>query len=1074
MVAERVLYAKLSPPQSPRHTLIRARVDALLRHALDYRLTLVHASTGYGKSTALANLATWEVPLYWYSASEGDADPQQFLAHLITAFRRSLSTHVNAPLAILHEAGSTRSALDSLLNALNEHMSGPALIVVDDYHLAASPDVGALTEHFLNFLPYNLHAIISTRYPPAWHELVMWQARGQVLEVKRDDLAFTLDEIGALFRETYGVALSSKDVEMLAGRTEGLPIALQLIWQEMRARPGRSLDALLAPGSGSLEILFAYLARSVLAAQPHPVHDFLLHTAVLRVLDVEACNAVTQRRDSDALLQHVRDWDLFLIALGDEHYRYHHLFHDFLRRQAAETDPGAVADRHRRAAAYYLQSGNADEAIYHLLQAGAHDEAAASIVQVGETLLRDGQLDTLANWIDALTPETVAANSHLVYFLGELARLRSRFDEALALYVQAERQARAANDRRGITRALYGQALVYLDTVRPTLAEESLQQVLRLTDHLDDRAAHARLLELLAENKLNMGKPEEAEALRIQARVLQEEGPSEDALSVRVKLRSGRLDEARAVLETWAEQERGQLHPPRAARETLMILSLIYSMQGRAEAALATAQEGIALGTALRSPFIIAVGKMRLGHACQMSGQLREAVRGYEEAMALGDQLAVPRTRVEALWGLTRAYGLSGDLDSARRAAGEAIEIGRRAGDMWIVALVQASLGASLVITRHDREAVQVLSDALAGFRACADTFGRAASRLWLALACWHLQQRERALAHFEDALELAREHHYDYLFTLTTLLGVQDVRMNVPLLLEARQRGRSVAYSTRLLTAMGLERVTAHPGYQLRVQTLGALRLWRGESEVAPQEWTRRKARQLFQLLLTNRGRMLKRDQLLETLWSKESIETAARDLRVTLNALNRVLEPERGADDPPAFIVRDGADYGLSTVADLWIDADEFSRLIAESERAAADAGSALLHRALGLYNGDYLPDARYEDWASAERERLLALYLHAADRLAHELYARGDDASQDAALGWCERILARDRCWEGAYCLTMRIHAQRGDRVQVRRVFEQCTRTLRDDLDLEPSAATVEVFQQALSESPRRSSL
>jgi DNA-binding SARP family transcriptional activator len=36
--------------------------------------------------------------------------------------------------------------------------------------------------------------------------------------------------------------------------------------------------------------------------------------------------------------------------------------------------------------------------------------------------------------------------------------------------------------------------------------------------------------------------------------------------------------------------------------------------------------------------------------------------------------------------------------------------------------------------------------------------------------------------------------------------------------------------------------------------------------------------------------------------------------------------------------------------------------------------------------LYAGDYLPDALYEDWATAERERLPALYLRAAERLAN----------------------------------------------------------------------------------------
>ncbi|MDE3090659.1 MAG: transcriptional regulator, partial [Chloroflexota bacterium] len=572
----------------------------------------------------------------------------------------------------------------------------------------------------------------------------------------------------------------------------------------------------------------------------------------------------------------------------------------------------------------------------------------------------------------------------------------------------------------------------------------------------------ARLLELLAENKLNMGKAAEAEKLRAQAQTLRTEGPSEDVLSVRVKLRTGRLDEAREILETWASKERGQLHPPRAHRETLLILSLIYAMQGRADDAFNAAQEGIALGAQYQSPFISAVGHMRLGHAHQVRAQLTTAIHCYDEAIALGDQLAVRRTRAEAMWGMTRAHGYGGDLESARRDAAEGIEIGRTAGDVWIVALVQTALGASQVLARRGREAADALGDALAAMRSCGDTFGCAAARLWLALAHWQQGQRERALAHLDEALALAQPRHYDYLFSTRTLLGMSDARMLVPLLIETRRKGKHAAYAARLLAAMGLENVAAHPGYQLRVQTLGPFRVWRGETEIGAREWQRKKARQLLQLFITRHRRFIAREEIAELLWRDEAPPAAARDFKVALNALNKALEPERA--DETAFIAREESAYGLRAGADVWIDADEFAQLIARADKATGDVALDLLRHALAFYQDDYLlADARYEDWAIAERERLLALYLRAADRLAAELLTR--DAF-DECIAWCERILARDRCWEHAYRLMMRAYAARGDRAQAHRVYEQCARVLREELDVEPSEATVETLQQVVS--------
>ena len=80
--------------------------------------------------------------------------------------------------------------------------------------------------------------------------------------------------------------------------------------------------------------------------------------------------------------------------------------------------------------------------------------------------------------------------------------------------------------------------------------------------------------------------------------------------------------------------------------------------------------------------------------------------------------------------------------------------------------------------------------------------------------------------------------------------------------------------------------------------------------------------------------------------------------------------------------------------------------------------------------LYIGDFLPDALYEDWASVERERLLALYLRAADKLAGVLI---DRAQYDEGLEVCQKILARDVCWERAYRLMMTAYSKQGNRPQ-----------------------------------------
>ncbi len=1077
MFAEPVLLrSKIQPPRPHRQLLARPAIAARLRAAFEYRLTVLQAGTGYGKTTALAALNDGAFPLFWYSADAEDADPQRFLAYLVAAFRTRLpELRDSLPVAPRDHGGavareSWTNALDALLNALHESLQTPSLLVIDDVHfVAASAEVQALIDRLVTFLPEQLRVILASRYPLQLPTLPRWRVTGEVLELGREALAFQPDEIAALFRDTYGWACSADEIAALADKTEGWPIALQLVWQGIRSGTARSVADLLAQGPKSLAALFDYLATDVLGKLPPPLAAFLRDTAVLRELTPEACRAVTGREDSAELLAQLDDLNLLVVALGDGQYRYHHLFHDFLRAQAAG-DPERLRAYHRRAARFFDAAGNAAEAAYHWLAAGDHESAAEAIAQAARPALRAGQLDTVLSWIDALPPPIVAGRPELQACLADVYRLRNRFDQALAWYRHAEQIWRARDNLAGVSRALRGQALVYLDQVRPAQAEQYLEAALHISDGIADRQSRARLLAMLAENKLNLGKPEEAEQLRAAARELREEGPGEDLLSVRVKLRTGQLDTAQQLLEQWinpAPESSGPSLPPRARREAVLILALIHAFRGQAPAAIARAEQGLALSEQLDSPFGTAVAHMRLGHARQLlphtaTAEQRmaaraAALRAYESAIALGDQIEVRRVRAEAMWGLARAHGFWGDLERARRAAAEGTDICAWAGDQWLAALIDLTLAASLVLAGEAAAALDPLGAVLIAFRECGDPFGQAAAWLWLSLAYHDLGRRESLTASLDELLALCESRHYDFLFTEPTLLGPPDPRRLTPLLLLARERTPHGAYVGRLLAALGLPALQAHPGYQLRVQTLGTFRVSRGAVVVEPRDWQRDKARQLFQLLLTNRGAWLSRDAIVETLWPQLAPEAAVRDFKVALNALNRALEPQRSPDAPFAFVARDGTAYRLRPEADLWLDAVAFEQAC-ESSLSRLDRGDAAaiddLEAAIALYGGDYLPDALYEDWASNERERLRTLFLRAATRLGQAWLDRG---RLDRAMSVCERILDHDPCWEPAYRVLIHAALRQGNRPLAQRIYRRCVATLDEHLGVEPSPET-----------------
>jgi ATP/maltotriose-dependent transcriptional regulator MalT/DNA-binding SARP family transcriptional activator len=1094
-----VLRTRITPPRLGARLIERPRLTRLLGESLHYRLTLVQAGAGFGKTTALAALAGSPPPLIWYQLMDEDRDPLVFLLHLCHASRLALPELSDLPISLLESWDGTSSPLpstqilDEWLNSLAAVLCGPVLLVLDDAHLVApAAEIVHLIDRLVGLAPDDLHVLLAGRAPLDLPGLPRWTACGMVCTIDRPALAFTGDEIAALFAQAYGYELTGDEAERLLEATEGWAIALQLVWQSLRGGAFASVEDVLSNQATTLDSLFHILATEIFAGQPADVQAFLRATSVLRVITPEACDALYSAgaslegeslraaAPSAAMLAYLRRIDLFLVDLGDGTLRYHHIFHSFLEQL---TEPAARRATHLLAAAHFQQHNDFGEAIYHLQKAGQSGLSTADIAATaallesyGAQLLASGRLDTLAAHLAAVPPEVLQQHPALLFYLGELARLRSRFQEALGWYQQAETAWRQRGQPEGVGRALRGQARVYLDTVNPSQAESLLEQSIRLSEGVDSHEMRARLYELLAENKLNLGHIEEAENLRQQADALRSAAPSDSQLLYRVLLRTGRLDEARRRLEERAAAE--QLSPvltPRAHRETHLLLSLVYALQGRGEAAYASAREGGQRGVDMRSPFVTAVGHLREGHALALLPGPRRfelAREQYEKAIAISRELAVPRLIVEASWGLCRVYGYSGDLAHALPAATEGIDIATAAGDEWIASLLRVSMGAGLTMAGRYEAALEWLSRALQGFLECSDSFGACAARLWLA-AVRRQQGRLDLLSQLLPAVLAACEDNgYDYLLTRPTFLGPPDERVFTPLLVLARERGWRAEYAGRLLASLGLGQATHHPGYRVRVFTLGGFAAYKGETAVAATSWRRAKARQLFQLLLTYRHTALDRDQILEHLWPGMEPTAAGRNFKVTLNTLYQVLEPQREPGAESAFVHRDGASYCLRPGADLWLDAEQFTQLIAQAR--AAQASPVLLHprspasppssvmslleEAVALYKGDYLPEAIYETWAAAERERLAVMFLSAADRLT-ELYLEARRYEQAVELA--QRILAADDCWERAYRHLMLAYHRLGNRGQIGRVYQRCVQTLRDELDVAPTDETMALF-------------
>ncbi len=250
----------------------------------------------------------------------------------------------------------------------------------------------------------------------------------------------------------------------------------------------------------------------------------------------------------------------------------------------------------------------------------------------------------------------------------------------------------------------------------------------------------------------------------------------------------------------------------------------------------------------------------------------------------------------------------------------------------------------------------------------------------------------------------------------------------------------------------------------ELYVQTLGGFRVWRHQDEVPTTAWGREKAIHLFQFFITMRRQYVHKEQIMDRLWPDLDLEKGDRDFKVALNSINKALEPEREPRSDPRFVKRYGLAYGIDFEF-VWLDTEVMEQLISAANHVMLDPQGdvnfaiACYDAAVKLYHGDYLPERRYEDWTSAERERLQLLALNTMTTLADLLLTRTPLESIRLA----QRVLAIDPVWEDAYRVLMRAFVAQQNRPLALRTYERCMAVLDEEFGVEPLPETTTLYEQ-----------
>lgn len=1122
-----LLPLKISPPSPQRGALLRPNLQALLSEARLQPVTLVIAPAGFGKTTMLAQwaqeLRRTNAQVCWLALDSHDRDPALFLAYLIKSFQATVPGIGADAWRILNSAAKIQQDWPLIAAALCQDLQSrlvtTTVLILDDLHLVSSSAViTQILSYFLRAAPPALHTILASRRAPSFAPLSRLRAEGQLLEINQHDLNLDASELRQLL-SSYNLSLSDVSVKTLLNRTEGWALSLQLAIRAISSQPVEQQDAFVQDLQGNQDQLLRYLSLEVLADLPTDVLEFLRFAAIPDYFDVALLEKVLERDDIEYLLQRAQSLGLPITSVESRSDRLH--FHTMWREMLlSQVNVSADADRlndlHLRFGNIFEQRAELEAALEHYAQAQAQDEMVRALIQHGWESLQSPRRERLRRLIEELPEQIREHNPEILYMWGysqitsapHLAILRmqaaadifhkqghyqrelrvladlttlffleSQLSQVTASAMRAVRVANLVRDEwsRGaalvcVTAMLFvqGRELATLG-----LAQHAFNQPINI-------AWYWLLSMIVTTTLIRLGRP--SEALRIVERALQhhpkidqDDRLRQNLLRLQAIARFYQGQGAEAISQaTDVHRYLSDYYHSASAAVSAQYLALMLSIHGRFEESLTYLNQA-------RTDFhergqILELTKLQ---AIELYSQMLrgQKMRSAAAALDMFKRLnAVESGTRTILYGLLLVIvlGESGEHKSAlsllQSLNKTMLERGYRlflaSGELY-EAHLHLRIGQSEISNALLRSGLSLLSDeklsyvpflpteVLQSICQAAILSGiepETAGRMLLVQAP---EQVATILGHLQNN---TAPHVRLQAAQLAVAL---DASLAFPIL---RSLAKDRNFDVRTTADEMLRQLVYKSPHPLFIRLLGGFVVIRGETEIRDRDWRSSKARQFFQILLTEYGRSVPRDYILELLWPDMDTGPAINNLRVTLNRLSKALEPDRPDGAPSAFIVQQGDTFSINPAAQIVLDTTQFAQKVDEGTRVfyrgQRREAIALLREAMQIYGGSYLPDALYDDWSTVERERLLHMFTEAAILLGEMVL---DEGQAHEAIGLAWRVIEQERSNEQAYRLLMRAHALLGERNTALRLYQRLVKVLQDDLDVEPMAETHALFKK-----------
>jgi LuxR family transcriptional regulator, maltose regulon positive regulatory protein len=1048
--ASPALPAKLTRPRSDA-VLTRSRVNGLLDLAAKHPVTWLCGAPGAGKTTAVSTyLEARQVPHLWYQIDAGDADPATFFHYLGLAVRAAAPRY-RSPLPSFspEQMPGIEVFARRFFETLFGRLKPSTILVLDDYQEAGlETALHAVVAQAVLALPDAVRLLVLSRAEPPLR-FARFRANGTLDVLGGAELNLSMKE-AQLFAQLRGKRhIAQAVLATLHERTQGWTAGMVLLLESAQRPTHHEV-----PTDATPEVLFDYFAAEVFGRLDLAAQAVLTHAALLPEADVELVVQLTGDAQAGRVLEELYRRNYFVSKRGSSAvYRFHPLFHDFLRQRGqANLGTARLNALRSQAATLLAATGDIEGAAELWRAAGDWPQLMTHLLKHAPTLVRQARFQTLGGWLRELPEQEFERAPWLCYWLG-VCRMHSAPAQACTHFESAFSRFELSGDADGLYLSWAGAVdtivfmqqdyfpidawLVRLDWLTRTYPEFSSVEI-------ETRIVSTALI------AITWRQPKHAAAARLQQRSLEllwlcPDPAATVMLAFHAFMYCYWFDSdavtADCILERLPMLDKALAQRPFERILIRFIQANHHASACQRELTFAAVNDGMALAersgvhvldrlltymgflvahstgdTEMSSEFVRRTAEVALresteldvamqahmrAHIAELRGEHAQALQEMTRAHHLFREMGFMPMSLDCAAGLAVLRLCGGDLTGARSAAAQAHTapgFSQGAGTAF-----NACVAAGLIALAQGDEP---------GARAAADSLMKLVRRSGYATGPGAIPEPLARLCAFalQHQIEAGTARH---------LIERRSLRAPPDLL---------------------------NPDcwhWPIKLYALGRFSIALNDRPMASSGKQAHRPLEVLKLLIASGPRGLTHEQIVRALWATENAESGYPPYAMAMHRVRKMLGVEQ------CILSRNGR-VALNPGV-VWVDAWAFERAVESIDVANTD--HELPQSALELYQGSFLGAGPLPEWAQAFAQRLHAKYVRVVLELVHAARRQGE---LERALHLCEQALERDDCQEPLYEALLACHLALGRRVDGLRAYKRCRKRLQDELEIVPSAA------------------